>query len=413
VTPVVLVANRGEIACRVLRSARDLGLRTVAVYSDADAQAPHVALADRAVRIGPAAVGESYLSVPALLSAAERTGATHVHPGYGFLSEDADFARAVVDAGLIWVGPPPQAIAAMGDKSRAKARMRDAGVPVVPGAEGEPDALIQAAEQVGYPLLVKASGGGGGRGIRRVDRAQDLPAALERAAAEARAAFGSDRLLLERLVQGARHVEVQILADAQGNVIHLGERDCSTQRRHQKVIEEAPSPAVDAALRHAMGEAACAAARAVGYVGAGTVELLLDDDGQSFYFLEMNTRLQVEHPVTELIAGVDLVELQLRVALGQPLPLEQGRVRLHGHAIEARLYAEEPAQDFAPRTGRLHAFEPPQARDGLRIDAGVASGQEIGSDYDPMIAKVIAWGPDRDVPAAAWPAPWTTPPCWV
>ena len=393
--PTLLVANRGEIACRVIRSARALGFRTVAVYSDADAEAPHVSLADRAVRIGPAAVGESYLSVPALLLAATRTRATHVHPGYGFLSEDAGFASAVIDAGLVWVGPPPAAIAAMGDKARAKARMRAAGVPVVPGAEGDADALRAAAEEVGYPLLVKASGGGGGRGIRRVDGPDQLAPALERAAAEALAAFGSDRLLLEKLVEGARHVEVQILADAHGHVVHLGERDCSTQRRHQKVIEEAPCPVVGPDLRAAMGEAACAAARAVDYVGAGTVELLLGED-QRFYFLEMNTRLQVEHPVTELITGLDLVELQLRVALGEPLSLDQDGVRLDGHAIEARLYAEDPAEGFVPRTGMLHAFSTPVDRAGVRIDAGVRAGAVVGSDYDPMIAKIIAWGPDRE-----------------
>ena len=391
----LLVANRGEIAVRILRSAHALGLRTVAVFSDADADAPHVALADVAVRIGPAAVGESYLDPQRILAAAAATGAQAVHPGYGFLSENAAFAEAVVAAGLVWVGPPAAAIAAMGDKAAAKARMRAAGVPVVPGfdADDPTDAtLLAEASRVGFPLLVKATAGGGGRGMRIVRRADDLPDALRSARAEAGAAFGSGRLLLERLVEGARHVEVQVFADAHGTTLHFGERDCSVQRRNQKVVEEAPSPAVSADLRGEMGRAACAAAAAVGYQGAGTVELLLGPDG-SFYFLEMNTRLQVEHPVTEAVTGLDLVELQLRVALGEPLPVSQDDVTLRGHAIEVRLYAEDPAQGYLPQPGPVVAWSPPA---GVRVDHGLPRVGEISASYDPMVAKLIAAGPDRE-----------------
>ncbi len=393
----VLVANRGEIACRVLRTAQSLGYRGIAVYSDADALAPHVAMADVAVRIGPAEVGQSYLDPERILDAARRTGAEAVHPGYGFLSENAAFARACAEAGLVFVGPPPEAIEAMGDKALAKMRMRRASVPCVPGFEAEDadDAsLLAAAAGVGFPLLVKASAGGGGRGMRRVDHPEDLAAAIQSARAEAGAAFGDPGLLLERLVEGARHVEIQVMADAHGRVVSLGERDCSVQRRHQKVVEEAPSPAVGPELREAMGAAACRAAAAVGYVG-------------SFYFLEMNTRLQVEHPVTEAVTGLDLVELQLRVAAGEALTLETP-VPMNGHAVEVRIYAEDPASSYLPSTGRLHAFEVPGAAsclltgvdgsrypDGLRLDAGVATGLDVSSHYDPMVAKLVAWGHDR------------------
>jgi len=405
----VLVANRGEIAVRVLRTVQSLGYRGVAVYSDADADAPHVALADVAVRIGPPEVGESYLDPQRILDAARRGGADAIHPGYGFLSENAAFARACEAAGLVFIGPPPDAIDAMGDKALAKQRMRAANVPCVPGfdaVDADEAALLDAAGGVGFPLLVKASAGGGGRGMRRVDRAADLPAALTSARTEAEAAFGNPSLLLERLVEGARHVEIQVMADRHGRVVHLGERDCSVQRRHQKVVEEAPSPAVDATLREAMGSAACRAAEAVGYVGAGTVEFLLGPDG-AFYFLEMNTRLQVEHPVTEAVTGVDLVELQLRMAAGEVLELPAS-VPMHGHAVEVRIYAEDPASSFLPSTGRLSAFELPGATDavgaavagsrypnGLRLDAGTASGLQVSSHYDPMLAKLVAWGPDR------------------
>ncbi|MGE0706648.1 MAG: biotin carboxylase N-terminal domain-containing protein [Planctomycetota bacterium] len=393
----LLVANRGEIACRVIRSARALGYATVAVYSDADRDAPHVRLADEAVRLGPAPVGESYLSLEALLQAAGRSGADALHPGYGFLSERADLARACAWGGLVFVGPPAEAIELMGDKARAKVKMRAAGVPCLPGYDGEAQddaALLAAAEGVGFPLLVKAAAGGGGRGMRRVERPADLPAALAGARSEAQNAFGDGRLLLERLVERARHVEVQVLADEHGKVLHLGERDCSAQRRYQKVLEEAPSPAVDEALRARLGAAATAAARAIGYVGAGTVELLLAPD-HSFSFLEMNTRLQVEHPVTELVTGLDLVELQLRVAAGEPLPLEQEQVRLRGHAIEVRLYAEDPAQGFLPQTGRLLAWEAPEG-EGLRTDHGLAPGFQVTPHYDPLLAKLIAVGQDRE-----------------
>ncbi len=391
----LLVANRGEIAVRVIRTAKALGLRTVAVFSDADVDAPHVAMADVAVRIGPPAVAESYLDPERILAAAAATGAHAVHPGYGFLSENADFAAAVVEAGLVWVGPPASAISAMGDKASAKVRMRAAGVPVVPGFDGDDptDAqLVEAASAVGYPLLVKATAGGGGRGMRIVRRPDDLRDALQSARAEAGVAFGSGRLLLERLVEGARHVEVQVFADTWGNTIHLGERDCSVQRRNQKVVEEAPSPAVDAALRARMGKAACDAASAVGYVGAGTVELLLGPDGE-FYFLEMNTRLQVEHPVTEMVTGLDLVELQLRVALGEPLGIAQDEVELSGHSIEVRLYAEDPSQGYLPQPGPYAAWVPPAQ---IRVDHGLSEHGTISAYYDPMVAKLVATGADRN-----------------
>lgn len=397
----VLVANRGEIAVRVVRTCKAQGYRTVAVYSDADVDAPHVALADLAVHIGPTAVAESYLNPACILAAAARAGADAVHPGYGFLSENADFAEQVEGAGLVWIGPPPAAMRAMADKTSAKRRMRAAGVPCVPGDDGvdssglhlDDDALARAARVVRLPLLVKASAGGGGRGMRAVHGWDDLADAIASARAEAVAAFGSPVLLLERLVTDARHVEVQVMADQHGNVLHLGERDCSVQRRHQKVIEEAPCPVMTDALRATMGAAACEAARAVGYVGAGTVEFLLAGDG-SFYFLEMNTRLQVEHPVTECVTGLDLVAMQLDVAAGLHLGLTQEDVVLTGHAIELRLYAEDPAQGYLPQPGRYGGWSPAQ---DVRVDHGLQASGEISSAYDPMLAKIIVHGPTRAV----------------
>ena len=393
----ILVANRGEIACRVIRSARAEGYRTVAVYSDADAGALHVQQADEALCIGPPPVRDSYLSIDAVLRAAATSGADAIHPGYGFLSENAAFARAVQAAGLLFIGPDPHAIEQMGNKAAAKRLMLAAGVPCVPGYQGaeQSDAtLIARAQEIGLPIMVKAAAGGGGRGMRLVTDMAELPAALATARSEAANAFGSDELILERAVVEPRHVEVQVFADRHGNVIHLGERDCSIQRRHQKVFEEAPSPAVDAALRERMGAAAVAAARAVDYVGAGTVEFLLDREGR-FYFLEMNTRLQVEHPVTECLTGQDLVAWQLAVARGEPLPLTQAQVPMQGHAIEVRLYAEDPQADFLPQSGDVALWRPP-AGPGIRVDHGLASGQTISPFYDPMIAKIIAHGATRD-----------------
>ena len=394
----ILVANRGEIACRIMRTARTLGYRTVAVYSDADAEAPHVRLADEAVRIGPAPAVESYRNSAALLAAARASGAKALHPGYGFLSENADFARACVEAGLVFIGPPAEAIAAMGDKAGAKQRMIAAGVPTAPGYLGEDqsdDRLVAEAAKLGFPLLVKAVAGGGGRGMRLAQNAAGLPEALAGARREALAAFGNETLMLERLIPQGRHIEIQIFADAHGNAVHLGERDCTTQRRRQKVIEEAPSPIVTPAMRETMGRDAVAAALAVGYRGAGTVEFIVDQDLRH-YFLEMNTRLQVEHPVTEMITGQDLVEWQLRVAAGEPLPLRQDEIRFSGHAIEARLYAEDPYAGFAPQTGAVLHFQPQAAlRPGVRIDAGIAESGAVTPFYDPMVAKVIAHGRDR------------------
>lgn len=396
----VLVANRGEIACRVIRSARDAGYATVAVFSEADASAPHVRMADQSVCIGPASAAESYLNIDRVLDAARRTGADAIHPGYGFLSENAAFAKACEEAQITFVGPSSESILVMGDKARAKERMEAAGVPCVPGHRWQNQAtakigdLAKAADAIGYPLLVKASAGGGGRGMRRVDSAEELPGALDSARAEAEAAFGSGDLLMEKLIEGARHVEVQVMADQHGLTLHLGERDCSVQRRHQKVIEEAPCPVVDESLRERLGAAAVDAAAAIGYLGAGTIEFLLAADG-SFYFLEMNTRLQVEHPVTELVTGLDLVDLQLRVASGAPLGFSQEDVQLCGHAIEARLYAEDPERGFMPQTGRVELWRP-AAGEGIRCDGGIREGQEISSFYDPMLAKLIASGPDRD-----------------
>jgi len=390
----VLIANRGEIACRVIRSCRARGLRSVAVVSEADRHALHARLADEAVEIGAAAPRESYLDIERLIAAARATGAQTVHPGYGFLSENADFAEACAAAGLVFIGPPPDAIRLMGNKAAAKRRMREAGVPCIPGYDGsdQSDAtLIREAEKIGLPLMIKAAAGGGGRGMRRVDDLAALPAALASARSEALSAFGSGELILEYALTAPRHVEVQVFADAQGNAIHLGERDCSVQRRHQKVIEEAPSPAVSDELRARMGEAAVRAAKAIGYVGAGTIEFLLAEG--DFVFMEMNTRLQVEHPVTELVTGLDLVDLQLRVAAGEPLPLTQADVQLDGHAIEARLYAENPDAGFIPQTGTLLRWNVPA---NVRVDAGVDSGTEITSHYDPLLAKVIAHGATRD-----------------
>jgi len=393
----VLVANRGEIAWRVMRTARAMGYRTVAVYSDADKDAPYVAFADEAVRIGPPPVGESYLSIDRILDAARRSGADAIHPGYGFLSENEAFASACEAANVTFIGPPPAAIGAMGNKAAAKRRMIDAGVPCVPGYQGadQSDANLEAeARQIGLPVMVKAAAGGGGRGMRLVERDGDFLEAIRTARTEAESAFGSGELILEKAVVDARHVEIQVFADAYGNVIHLGERDCSVQRRHQKVIEEAPSPAVDPGLRARMGEAAVAAARAIGYRGAGTVEFLLGADG-AFYFLEMNTRLQVEHPVTEAITGLDLVEWQLRVARGEKLPLTQEQVSFNGHAIEVRLYAEDAYAGFLPQTGRIDVWRPATGP-GVRIDHGMTDGLAISPYYDPMIAKVIAHGATRE-----------------
>ncbi|HMW19147.1 MAG TPA: acetyl/propionyl/methylcrotonyl-CoA carboxylase subunit alpha [Accumulibacter sp.] len=397
----ILIANRGEIACRVMRTARRLGVRTVAVYSDADTDSRHVRLADEAVCIGPAPARESYLLADRLLDAAARTGAEAIHPGYGFLSENADFADACATAGVVFIGPPASAIRAMGSKSAAKRLMDAAGVPLTPGYHGEvqqTEHLRQQAEAIGYPLLIKAVAGGGGKGMRLVERGDDFAAALASCQREAAAAFGSDQVLLERYLRRARHIEVQIFSDCHGNHVHLFERDCSVQRRHQKVLEEAPAPGVGAARRLAMGQAAVDSARAVGYVGAGTVEFIADsdfaDDGR-FYFMEMNTRLQVEHPVTEMITGQDLVEWQLRVAAGEKLPLRQEELTIRGHALEARIYAENPAQDFLPATGRLLHLVPPAESLNVRVDTGIEQGDEITPFYDPMIAKLIVWDVDR------------------
>ena len=399
----LLIANRGEIARRIIRTARRMGVRTVAVFSDADAQATHVREADQAIAIGPAPAAESYLKADAILEAAQKSGAQAIHPGYGFLSENAAFAEAVIAAGLVWIGPPPAAIRAMGLKDAAKRLMAEAGVPVTPGYLGDDQSaerLAREAEAIGYPVLIKAVAGGGGKGMRKVDRAGDFLAALAAAKREASAAFGEDRVLLETYVARPRHIEVQVFGDQQGQVVHLFERDCSLQRRHQKVIEEAPAPGMDPAVRAAICQAAVRAAEAVGYVGAGTIEFIADASqglrADRIWFMEMNTRLQVEHPVTEAVTGLDLVEWQLRVASGEPLPLAQDQIRLDGCAIEARLYAEAPAAGFLPSTGPLTHFRLP---DAVRVDAAVEQGDEVTPFYDPMIAKLIAHAPSREAAA--------------
>ncbi|GHH54135.1 acetyl/propionyl/methylcrotonyl-CoA carboxylase subunit alpha [[Pseudomonas] boreopolis] len=396
----ILIANRGEIACRVIATCRRLGIATVAVYSDADRDARHVRLADEAVRIGPAPAAESYLRGDAILAAARATGAQAIHPGYGFLSENADFAEACAGAGVVFIGPPPRAIRAMGDKSAAKALMQRAGVPLTPGYHGEDQdaGLLRAqADAIGYPVLIKASAGGGGKGMRKVEAGEDFAAALASCQREAQGAFGNAHVLVEKYVERPRHIEVQVFGDTHGNVVHLFERDCSVQRRHQKVLEEAPAPGMTPERRAAMGAAAVEAARAVGYVGAGTVEFIAAPDG-TFYFMEMNTRLQVEHPVTELVTGTDLVEWQLRVAAGEALPATQDRLAIRGHAIEARLYAEDADRGFLPSTGTLRHLRLPAASAHVRVDAGVEQGDAITPYYDPMIAKLIVWDVDR--PAA-------------
>jgi len=394
----ILIANRGEIAIRVIRAARALGYRTVAVYSEADACAPHVAYADAAVAIGEATPSASYLNVARLIDAAKTSGAQAVHPGYGFLSENAPFAQACLDHGLTFIGPSPEAMRWMGDKAGARRRMAQAGVPCVPGYDGEDqseETLLNEAKRIGLPLMVKAAAGGGGRGMRLVERWEDVAQAITSARAEAQNAFGAGELILERAVQRARHVEIQVFGDSLGNVVHMGERDCSVQRRHQKVIEESPCPAMTPELRAHMGAAAVAAARAIQYVGAGTVEFLLDADNR-YYFLEMNTRIQVEHPVTEAVTGLDLVQLQIQVAQGLALGLAQEDVTLTGHAIEARLYAEDVAAGFLPSAGRITHWQRPSGP-GIRCDDGIETGMEVSPYYDAMLAKIIAWGPTRDV----------------
>ncbi|AJA63398.1 MULTISPECIES: acetyl/propionyl/methylcrotonyl-CoA carboxylase subunit alpha [Bradyrhizobium] len=394
----LLIANRGEIACRVIRTARAMGLRTVAVYSEADRDAMHVALADEAVLLGPARARDSYLSVERLIEAARKTGAEAVHPGYGFLSENAEFARACLEAGLVFVGPTAAMMTAMGSKSGSKALMEKAGVPLVPGYHGEAQddaTLSKAADKIGFPILVKASAGGGGRGMRIVRSADELGPAIVSAKREAKAAFGDDRMLIEKYVDNPRHIEVQIIGDSHGNLLSLFERECTLQRRHQKVIEEAPSPTLNPAQRETVCAAARKAAGAVNYVGAGTIEFV--SDGKDVFFIEMNTRLQVEHPVTELITGIDLVEWQLRVAFGEALPLKQDEIKLNGHAVEARVYAENPTKNFMPSVGRISTWRLPAEAGGLRIDAGYREGDTVSPYYDAMLAKMIAWAPTRDV----------------
>lgn len=394
----ILVANRGEIACRVIRTARRLGIATVAVYSDADRDALHVSMADEAVHIGPAPPRDSYLRIDRILEACHATRAEAAHPGYGFLSENAKFARACADNGITFIGPPAPAIESMGSKSSAKSIMEDAGVPLVPGfheAEPSDEQLAEAASAIGYPVLLKAVAGGGGKGMRVVSDEGGFDAALAAAKREAASSFGNDEMLVEKYLQAPRHVEVQVFCDQSGGAVYLFERDCSVQRRHQKVIEEAPAPGVSAELRESMGQAALRAARAIAYEGAGTVEFLLDRDG-SFYFMEMNTRLQVEHPVTEMITGQDLVEWQIRVAAGEPLPMAQDELRIHGHAFEARIYAEDPDHDFLPSTGTLTYLQPPEESIHVRVDTGVLQGDEVSVYYDPMIAKLVVWDESRD-----------------
>jgi 3-methylcrotonyl-CoA carboxylase alpha subunit len=394
----ILIANRGEIACRVIRTARRMGIRTVAVYSDADRDALHVSMADEAIHIGAAPSRESYLVYERVIDAAKKTGAKAIHPGYGFLSENPGFCLACEDNDIVFIGPPVAAIEAMGSKSAAKQIMEHAGVPLVPGYHGDDqsrDILKQASDDMGYPVLLKAVAGGGGKGMRQVWIESEFDEALAAAKREAMNGFGNDDMLVEKYLTQPRHVEIQVFCDSHGNAVYLFERDCSIQRRHQKVIEEAPAPGMTEALREAMGEAAIRAAQAINYQGAGTVEFLLDSDG-AFYFMEMNTRLQVEHPVTEMITGQDLVEWQLRVAAGEPLPLQQQELVLSGHAFEARIYAEDPANDFLPVTGTLSFLQPPQTSDHVRVDTGVLQGDEVSVYYDPMIAKLIVWDENRD-----------------
>jgi 3-methylcrotonyl-CoA carboxylase alpha subunit len=394
----LLIANRGEIACRVIRTARAMGIRTVAVYSEADRDALHVALADDAVLLGPARARDSYLNIDRIIEAAQKTGAGAVHPGYGFLSENAEFARRCAEAGIVFVGPTADMMEAMGSKSGSKALMEKAGVPLVPGYHGEAQddaTLTKAADKIGFPVLVKASAGGGGRGMRIVRSADELLPAIVSAKREAKAAFGDDRMLIEKYVTNPRHIEVQVIGDSHGNLVSLFERECTLQRRHQKVIEEAPSPTLNPEQREAICAAARKAAGAVNYVGAGTIEFV--SDGKESFFIEMNTRLQVEHPVTELITGVDLVEWQLRVAFGEPLPRAQDQIKLNGHAIEARVYAENPDKNFMPSVGRIRTWRTPREVDGLRIDAGYREGDTVSPNYDAMLAKVIAWAPTRSV----------------
>ena len=407
----ILVANRGEIACRVFRTAKRMGIKTVAVYSDADARAPHVLMADEAVRLGPAPAADSYLKAELILLAAKETGADCIHPGYGFLSERESFARACAEAGIAFVGPPPNAIAAMGDKIESKKLAKAAGVNVVPGFLGEiadTDEAVRIAGDIGYPVMMKASAGGGGKGMRLAYSEQDVREGFEATKREGLASFGDDRVFIEKFIESPRHIEIQVLGDQHGNILYLNERECSIQRRHQKVVEEAPSPFVTPAMRKAMGEQAVALARAVGYYSAGTVELIVsgaDTTGQGFYFLEMNTRLQVEHPVTEEITGLDLVEQMIRVAAGEPLGITQDQVGIHGWAVENRVYAEDPYRGFLPSIGRLVRYNPPMASDAVspdpssprvRVDDGVIEGGEVSMFYDPMIAKLITWAPTRE-----------------
>jgi 3-methylcrotonyl-CoA carboxylase alpha subunit len=398
----ILIANRGEIACRVIKTARRMGIRTVAVYSEADANARHVRLADEAVLLGPAAARESYLVADKILDAAKRTGAQAIHPGYGFLSENADFSEACAASGITFIGPPASAIRAMGSKSEAKKLMGAANVPLTPGYHGDdqtPALLHKEADAIGYPVLIKAAAGGGGKGMRLVEKSEDFPESLASCKREAASSFGNEHVLIEKYITKPRHIEIQVFADTQGDCVYLFERDCSVQRRHQKVLEEAPAPGMTDARRHEMGKAAVAAAKAVGYVGAGTVEFIANQDG-SFFFMEMNTRLQVEHPVTEMITGQDLVEWQLRVAAGQPLPLAQEQLQIRGHALEARIYAEDANKGFLPSTGRLIRLSPPTESLNVRVDTGVEEGDEITPYYDPMIAKLIVWDEHRDAALA-------------
>ncbi len=394
----ILIANRGEIACRIARTAKKMGVSTVSVHSEADAQALHVRQTDESVCIGPAPATESYLNIDRILAAAKQTGAQAIHPGYGFLSENAELAHRCAEQNLIFIGPSAAAIQAMGSKSDAKFLMAKAGVPLVPGYHGDqqdPDFLAQQAESIGYPILIKASAGGGGKGMRRVDTPSGFSDALTACKREAKKAFDNDLVLLEKYILQPRHIEIQVFADHHGNIVHMFERDCSVQRRHQKVLEEAPAPNLTPERRHAMGQAAIKAARAVGYLGAGTVEFIVEPTG-NYYFMEMNTRLQVEHPVTEMITGLDLVEWQIRIARNEPLPCTQEALTMSGHAIEARIYAENPAKHFFPSTGLIKKLALPQDMEGVRVDTGIQAGDTVTPYYDPMLAKVIAWGRDRD-----------------